>query len=191
MGNEYINNAGVFLVQTVFSLVILIVMLRLLLQMMRADFRNPVAEFLVKVTNPMLRPLRRFIPGIAGIDMASVVLLILLQMTELFVVTFIVGQTLPWGSLVILSVAELLGLVLNVFLFSILIQVIISWINPGLHNPVTSLLYSLNEPLLSRARRLIPPISGFDLSPILAMLLLQLMSMLLVAPIRGMAFGGG
>jgi YggT family protein len=83
----------------------------------------------------------------------------------------------------VISIAKILGLIITVFTFSILIQVIISWVNPGVYNPMTSLLYSINEPILGRARKIIPPIHGFDLSPIVAMIFLQLLSMLVVAPI--------
>jgi YggT family protein len=81
----------------------------------------------------------------------------------------------------------LLSLLINVFIVSILIQVIVSWVNPGMSNPVMGLLHSLNEPLLAPARRLIPPISGFDLSPIAVFICLQLLSILAVAPIRDLA----
>ena len=179
----YATNAGTFLIETLMGLVLLVVMLRFLLQLIRADFHNPVSQFIVKVTNPMLVPLRRFIPGVAGIDMSSVVLLLALQYLELFLITLMNGGTFfPLGMFVI-TLAKIIGMVITVFTFSILIQVVISWVNPGVYNPVVGLLYQLNEPVLSRARRIIPPIHGFDLSPIVAMIALQLISMLVVAPI--------
>ena len=90
-------------------------------------------------------------------------------------------------SLVLFSLAELFRLTINVFFWSILIQVIISWVNPGSYNPVTSLLYSLNEPLLRPARRLVPPISGFDLSPVVVMIALKLVEILFIRTIEDMA----
>ena len=161
MGGSYVGNAATFLIETVFGLYILLIMLRFLLQWARADFYNPVSQFIVTATQPPLTPLRRIIPGFAGLDLAALVL----------------------------SIAELLGLLINVFIFSILIQVIISWVNPGMHNPVMGLLHSLTEPLLGPARRVIPPISGLDLSPIVVIVFLQLVSMLAVAPIRDLARG--
>lgn len=89
----------------------------------------------------------------------------------------------------VITVAKLIGLVITVFTFSILIQVVISWVNPGVYNPVVGMLYQLNEPVLGRARKLIPPIHGFDLSPIVAMIALQLISMLVVAPISDFGVG--
>jgi YggT family protein len=187
MGGSYVGNAATFLIQTVFGLYILIVMLRFLLQWARADFYNPVSQFIVKATQPPLRPLRKFIPGIGGLDMAALIFMLVLKFLELWLVTGLLGMSPQIGGLAILSIAELLGLLINVFIFSILIQVIISWVNPAMHNPIMGLLHSLTEPLLAPARRVIPPISGLDLSPIIVIVCLQLASMLAVAPIRDLA----
>ena len=183
----HIGNAGTFLVETLFGLYILIVMLRLLLQWVRADFYNPLSQFIVKATGPVLAPMRGMLPTIGGIDLACVLLLVVLQLGELWLVTGILGQRATVSALLVFSVAELLQLAIYVFLFSILIQVIMSWINPGSYNPVLSLLYSLNEPLLTPARRLVPPIGGLDLSPIVVMVALQLAAILLVGPLRQLA----
>ena len=180
---SYASNAGTFLIETLIGLVLLVFMLRLLFQWVRADFQNPVSQFVVKVTNPVLVPLRRVIPGIAGIDMASVCILFVIQYAELFLLTLILGAEFFALGMIVIAVAKLIGLLIIVFTVSILIQVVISWINPGAYNPVTTLLYQLNEPVLGRARKIIPPIHGFDLSPIVAMIVLQLISMLVVAPI--------
>jgi len=182
MGN-YAGNAGVFLIQTLFGMYLVAVMLRFLLQLTRADFYNPVSQFLVKVTNPPLIPLRRFIPGFMGIDMAAVVLLLALEALELVLVGLVQGFSLGIVGLLVLSITGLLNLLLDVYFFTILIQVILSWVSPGGYNPAVALLYTLNEPILSRARRLLPPISGFDLSPILVFVLIELLKMLLVSPL--------
>ncbi len=187
MGGSYVGNAATFLIETVFFLYILIVMLRFLLQWARANFYNPVSQFIVKATQPPLAPLRKIIPGFGGVDLAAAVLMFTLKFIELWLITGLLGITPQVGGLAILSIAELLGLLVNVFIVSILIQVIISWVNPGMSNPVMGLLHSLNEPLLAPARRLIPPISGFDLSPIAVFIFLQLVSILAVAPIRDLA----
>ena len=187
MGGSYVGNAATFLIETVFGLYILLVMLRFLLQWARADFYNPVSQFIVKATQLPLKPLRKIIPGIGGLDMAALVFMIMLKFVELWLVTGVMGMSPQIGGLVVLSLAGLLGLLINVFIFSILIQVIISWVNPGMYNPVMGLLHSLTEPLLGPARRVIPPISGLDLSPIVVIIVLQLASMLAVAPIRDLA----
>jgi len=185
----YGTNAIIFLIETIFGLYLLAVMLRMLLQVVRADFYNPVSQFLVKVTNPPLIPLRRMIPGFGGIDFPAIVLMLAIQLVEVLLIVLVQGISPVFLGLVVLAIAKLLFLLVNVFLFSILIQVVISWVNPGAYNPVVSLLYSLNEPMLSRARRILPPISGFDLSPILVMILFQLVKMLLIQPVYDVGEG--
>ena len=187
MGGSYVGNAATFLIENLFGLYILLVMLRFLLQWARADFYNPVSQFIVKATQPALTPLRKFIPGFGGLDTAALVFMVILKIVELWLVAGLQGMSPHIGGLAMLSVAELLSLLIYVFIFSILIQVIISWVNPGMHNPVMGLLHSLSEPLLGPARRVIPPISGLDLSPIIVIIVLQLASMLVVAPIRDAA----
>lgn len=189
--NGYLLNPVEFIITTLFQLYIVIVMLRFLLQWVRADFYNPFSQFIVKVTNPPLKPLRRIIPGVGGIDMASVVLMLLLQFISLSLVLLLRGSGISLGVLFIWSLAELIELAFNVFIFSIIIQAIMSWFNQGRggYNPVSLLLYSLNEPLLRPARRLIPPIQGLDLSPLVALIALQVIKMLVVPPLRYLAAG--
>jgi len=187
MGGSYVGNAATFLIETLFGLYILIVMLRFLLQWARADFYNPISQFIVKATQAPLAPLRRVIPGIANLDLAAALLMFALKFIELWLITGLLGISPQIVGVAMMSIAELFGLLINVFLFSILIQVIISWVNPGMYNPVMGLLHTLNEPLLAPARRVIPPISGLDLSPIVVIIVLQLVSMLAVAPIRDVA----
>lgn len=192
---NYVSNAGIFLVQTLFGLYLLVVMLRLILQLVRADFYNPLSQFLVKVTNPPLKPLRRIIPGVAGIDMASVVLLLLLKMVEILVLGLFPRYPSPEVvGLLFLAVAELVSLGINVFLFAIFVQAILSWVNPGAYNPVASLLQQLTNPVLAPFRRMIPPISGMDLSPLAAIISIYLVKLLFVQPLldwgKNMAYPG-
>ena len=184
MGGGYGSNALVFLIKSLFGLYLIAIMLRFLLQLTRADFYNPMSQFLVKITNPPLVPLRRIIPGVMGIDFAAVVLLIIIQGIELFLEYIVQGYTLAPLGLLILTIAELLRLLFQVYFYTILIQVLLSWINPGAYNPTVALLYSLNEPLLARARRIIPPIHGVDLSPIVVVIGIQLLTFLLIQPIQ-------
>jgi YggT family protein len=191
MGASYFTNPLEFLISTLIGLFITAVMLRFLLAMVRADFYNPLTQILVKLTSPALKPLRRLIPGFGGIDIASLLLMLALQMLALTMITLLRGVALNPVSLLLWSIAELLGLLFNIYMFSILFQVVLSWINPGAYNPAVSLIYSINEPLLAPARRLIPPLSGLDLSPVVVLLGLQLAKMLLLPPLLtwGQALG--
>ncbi|HEX9584169.1 MAG TPA: YggT family protein [Gammaproteobacteria bacterium] len=187
MNNPYTVDAATLLIQTLFGLYILIVLLRFLLQWIRADFYNPISQFIVKATQPPLRPMRRIIPGFAGLDLAALVLMLVLQCIELWLIFRIRGMAPGFTAIAILSVAELLQLCIYVFLFSIIVQVVLSWLSPDTYNPVTALLHRLNEPLLRPARQLLPPFSGIDLSPLVVIIVLQLASILLVRPIRDLA----
>jgi len=184
MGDSYLTNPLVFLIQVIFGVYIMVVMLRFLLQLVKADFYNPVSQFVIKVTTPPLRPLRRIIPGIGGVDVASIILMWLLKSLELALIMVIGGLGTSLLPALAWSIPELISLFINVFLFAILIQVIISWVNPGGYNPIIGLLSSITEPLLGPARRVVPPISGLDLSPMLVMIGLMLLKMLLLPPLQ-------
>lgn len=180
----YVNNAALFLVDTLFGLYILVVLIRFLLQWLRADFYNPVSQFIVTVTNPPLRLLRRFIPDMGGIDLASVVLLLGLSMIKTWLLFSMVGRSGTFQGLLVYSIGELLQLTVYVFIFTILIRVVLSWIAPQQgYNPVLRLLHDLTEPLMAPARRLIPPIAALDISPIVVFIFLYLTLILIVQPI--------
>ena len=187
MADPYAVDTLNFLVGLVFSLYILLIMLRTLFQLVRADFYNPLSQFIVKATNPPLRPLRRMIPGFYGVDTAAVILMFALKYIELTLIAALVSQSGSYVGFAVLSLAELLNLLVNVFLFAIIIQVILSWINPGVRNPAISLLYSLTEPLLRPARRLIGTASGFDFSPIIVIAVLIICQKLFIARLFGLA----
>ncbi|HEX9811099.1 MAG TPA: YggT family protein [Burkholderiales bacterium] len=185
----YFSQAGLYLIQLVFGFYILLVLLRLLFQLVRASFYNPVSQFIVTLTQPPMQFLRRFIPGLFGVDMAAVVLLLALQILEIYVIAWFQGASPAAGGVVVIAVAQLIEFTVYVFIVAIFIRIILSWVNPyGTRHPVGDLLHSLTEPLLAPARRLIPPIGGLDLSPIAVFVLLQLTLILIVRPLRD--FGG-
>ena len=188
MGSDYFSNPLVFIIDVIFGLYILVIMLRFMLQWFRANFYdNPIAQALIKITNPPLKPLRRIIPGFGGIDFAAVLLMLALQFLALYLIMLAKGLGFSIGYIFFSSISELLSLFLNVFLFGIIIQVIISWINPGAYNPALALVHSLTEPVLAPARRFIKPIGGLDLSPLVVLLLLQVVKMLVIPPIDHVA----
>lgn len=181
-----------FLITTIFDLYILAVVLRLLLQWARADFFNPVSQFIVKITNPPLVRMRRFIPSIGGLDTSSLLLALFLQMALLAVAGsyrpllpgLIDGTMMPLFALFGLAVLQLVNLGFNIFIYGIIILVILSWVSPGTYNPVAAVLASLTEPLLRPARQLIPPMGGLDLSPLVVIIALQVLKMLVIPPLQ-------
>lgn len=183
MGGPF-GQAAVFLIDTLFWLYILAVLLRFLFQLVRADFYNPFSQALVAITNPTLLPLRRMIPGLYGIDFAALVLVLVLQVVKNVLLGLIFGQSYNLLGLIVYSAAELLQMTVYLFIFLIFIRVLLSWVAPyGGHNPVTGLLFSVTEPLMRPARRLIPPLSGLDLSPVAVFILLYLTLILIVTPL--------
>jgi YggT family protein len=180
MGDDYLTNPLEFLISTLFSLYIVAVMLRFLLGLVRADFYNPVSQFLVRITNPLLIPLRKVIPSIGKFDSAAMLLMIVLQLAAVTLILLLRGEGISSAVLIMVTLATLVSLVIDVFMFAIIVEVIISWMNPGSYNPVSSLLHSLTSPLLRPIRHLVPPIAGIDLSPLFAILGLQVLRMLIL-----------
>ena len=184
MNSSYLTNPLEFLISTLFSLYILAVMLRFILGAVRADFYNPVSQFLVRITNPLLVPMRRVIPSFRQYDTSALLLMLLLQLVSLIIVIMLRGVSVSFVALLLVAIGELVILAFNVFIFAIVIQVILSWINPGNYNPVNALLTSITSPVMGPIRRLIPPVSGIDLSPLVALIGLQVLKML-VLPLLG------
>ena len=181
--DAYYANPLIFLIDTLGGLYILALMLRFLLQWNKADAYEPIYQLLVKITQPLVKIMRRLIPSIGRIDTASIVLMLLLQMLLGFILFSLQGAQLSPAALALWSLTELIDLGLNIYLFAIILVVILSWVNPG-YNPATALLYSLTEPVLGWVRRMIPSISGMDLSPLLVLLGIQVLKMLLLPPLQ-------
>jgi len=182
------QNALVFIFRTLLDLYIITFLLRLVLQWVRADFRNPLSQFIVRVTNPLVIPLRRLLPPIGRIDTATVLVLLALELAATAILVNVACVGAPGiGQLFVLAVLRIIQLVLRFYLFVVLIYVILSWVNPGGYNPATALLAAIAEPALRPLRRLIPPIGGLDLSPLFLLIGIQAVTMLL--PV-GRAMGG-
>ncbi len=168
-------NVLVFLIHIFVTLYIYIVLIRMILGYTKADFYNPFSQFIVTATSPVLRPLRKFIPSIGQVDTAALVLVFVLKFAELFLTNFLVGKNIVLSSLIMPTIFGLINLVLNLFIFAIIVLVVISWIAPHLHaqnNPLASVLRSITEPLIRPARKLIPPIGIFDLSTFVVLIAL-------------------
>jgi YggT family protein len=187
MGSTYMTDPIIFLIDTLFSLYILAVLLRFLLQWCGADFYNPISQFLVKATHPPLKILRRFVPSIGKIDTSSLVLVFTLQMLADFFILLLKGVSISIGALTILSMTQLISLLINVFVFAVFARALLSWINPGTFNAAASILATLTEPLLDICRKFIPDLGGIDLSPLAALLLLQLAKMVILPPLHELA----
>lgn len=183
-----LNEIFGYLIQTLLSLYLLTMLLRFLLQLARADFYNPICQFLVKVTNPLVIPLRKVIPGFAGLDMASLLLAVLLQLAGIVALLLINGLGLPNILLLLAwSVLGVVALLVNIYFFALLAMIILSWIAPGSSNPAVYLLFQITEPVMKPFRKALPPMGGMDFSPILVFVLINVIQIAL----RHMAAGIG
>lgn len=170
--------ALIYIIDTLASLVTLLLLLRFWLPWVGADFRNPMAQGLLRATSPLINPLRRFVPPIGRIDTATVLVALAVQMLAVSLVFILLGFPVTLLAVLINAVIELITLTLLMFTFAIIIRIVISWIAPQTYNPATALISNLSEPILRPFRRFIPPIGGFDISPIFAIILLGALSIL-------------
>lgn len=171
-------NTAYLLINTLCNLYLMIVLMRIWLQLARADFYNPASQFVVKATNPILKPMRRFIPGYFGIDIAAVLLAILvialkLTLLSLLISEFNIGSV--WILLIALTFAKKAGTML---FWVLIIRALLSWVSQG-NNPIEYLMYQLTEPLLAPIRRVIPALGGLDLSMLVFFILLQVLNSLM------------
>jgi YggT family protein len=175
-----LQEIGTLILQTLGSLYLLVVVLRFLLQLARADFYNPMSQFIVKVTNPPLLPLRRVIPGVMGVDFAAVVLALLVQFViiELGALILLGGLINPLYAL-LWSAIGLLALTANIYFWALLIMVIASWVAPQSANPALRLVHQLVEPVMAPFRKIMPDLGGIDISPIFAFLALNVVQVLI------------
>ena len=165
-------NALIFIVQTLAQLYLIVLILRLIMPWLGAGFHNPVAQAILKLTSPLIVPIRRILPPIGRLDSATLLVTFVVQYLTVLLIAAI--RRFPTGilELSVTSAVKLLVLTLNVLVFAIFIRVVLSWVNPGAYSPIVALIDSLTEPVLRPFRRLLPPLGGIDLSPIFAIVLL-------------------
>jgi len=173
----------IFIIKTLTDLYLLTFLLRFILQWIRADFYNPFAQTIVKITNPLIIPVRRVVPTSRSVDVPTLVVLILLEAIVTWVLVYIGGASIGLNTLPLLVLYRLISLTLWFYSVSIFIYVILSWVGQRGYNPVGVVLGELNEPLLRPVRRMLPPIAGIDLSPLLILILLQAGLMAIPLPI--------
>jgi YggT family protein len=175
-----LNDAAIFVIQTLGSLYLLIVLLRFILQLVRANFYNPLCQFAVKATQPLLKPLRRVIPSMFGLDMSSLVLALIVQMALFAVILLLSGYSVDVLFLAPWALIGIFALFLKILFWAMIISVILSWVAPGSHNPGAELVQQITEPVLAPFRRIIPNLGGLDISPIFAFIALQLLQSWLI-----------
>lgn len=178
-----INEVGILLVNTLGSLYLMAILLRFLLQIAQADFYNPITQIVVRFTEPGVKLFRRFVPGIRGVDLSSLVYALVVQMAAMAALVFLSNIQMPgFGLILTWSLVGLLSFVLNIYFWGIIISIVASFLAPFSTHPALVLVRQLTEPVMAPFRRLIPPMGGLDLSPIFVFLALQIIRVILIAP---------
>ncbi|MGK0270927.1 MAG: YggT family protein [Cocleimonas sp.] len=170
LGLQMASQIALFLVEAVFSLYIGAVLIRLLLGFARANFNNPLSQFLVKVTNPVLVPMRRFIPSIGKIDTSAVVLAYGLTLIKITLLYLIIRSAVMFPESLIIAIGEIIKTVIWVYIIALILQAVISWVGSAQGNPVSPLVHSLTNPIVRPIRKVVPLIGMMDLSPLVAIL---------------------
>jgi len=171
---EAMQDIGTLVVRTLGSMYLLVVMLRFILQLAKADFYNPISQFAVKATNPLLIPIRRVIPGLMGIDLASLFLAVIVQYAILQACLLMLGHGIINPVMMgIWSIIGVLALTASVYFWGLIIMIVASWIAPQSNNPALMLINQLIAPITEPIRRLLPDMDGIDISPIFAFLIIQ------------------
>jgi len=174
------NHVLIYLIQTVLSLYLIAMLLRFLLQLVRADFYNPISQFIVKITNPLVVPLRKIVRGYGSVDFASLLLALILQIVGIAAVFLLSLGGIPAPS--VLLMGGLLGiaaLLVQIYFFALLAVIILSWVAQGSHHPAIFILYQITEPVMAPVRKLLPPMGGLDFSPILVFVLINIVQIVL------------
>ena len=170
---QEMSQALYFIIKTLTQLYLLVLLLRFWLPILGADFRNPLAQGILRVTSPLVVPVRRFVPSIGRLDTSTILIAYVIQFLTVLLLLTIGGYMVDTIPIMVTTLIELAVLSLNLFFFVILIKIILSWVAPHTHNYATALLTTLAEPILRPFRRIIPSIGGLDISPIFAIILLQ------------------
>ena len=175
------ENPFIFLIDTLFSIYIAIMLLRFLLQQVGADFYNPISQFIVKATQPLVGVSRRFIPSVKKIDTATLALVLILIIVKMLLLFSIAGYPLISSQLFIRGLYDLVSLTFDIFIVALFVQAILSWVNPDPYHPVSSLLRSLTAPVLTPIQKYVPPMGGIDLSTIVALIGLMFIKRLVLS----------
>lgn len=179
MGNSA-TNALVFIINSLSQLYILVLLLRLLMPLLHIPFNNPLSQGILRLTSPLVVPVRRLVPPIGRIDTATLVVAFGIQYLTILVILLVVGRTPSIVPVTITAILDLVILTIRLFVFAIVIRVILSWLAAGgSYNPAVSLIDALTAPVLRPFRRLIPTVAGLDISPVFAIILLMAATILI------------
>lgn len=180
------GQGGLFFIQFIVGLIIFALMLRFLLRATHADWRHPVVTFTAKVTNPLCAPFNKIVPAKGRWDWAAIATAIVIQALFVLLIGWLTGRTFNVPFIAIAASTEIANQLLDMMFWLIIIQVILSWVSPG-YNPNTEIFKQIANPILAPFQKIIPPMGGFDLSPIIAILAIKLFQIIVVGSIAQIA----
>jgi YggT family protein len=183
---SYLANAAVFLIQTFFELFVGVFLIRAALIAVNASFYDPVCQFVYKLTNPVLTPLRRFVPRWGRIELASLLVALLLMLAEIALIALLLGGRVRPLAWLLLAFVGVLNIAIWIAFWALLVRAILSFVADRYHAGA-QILTQLTEPLVRPFRRLVPPIGGMDVSFLFASLALILARLLILAPLGDLA----
>lgn len=181
-----VDQAGLFLLQFIAGLVLFVLVLRFLIRATHTDWRNPIVMFIAKVTNPICKPFALFLPSRGRWDLAALGAAFTVQVLFVFLIGWLSARDFGLVFVLLSSVTEVINVLLDMIFWLIIIQIVLSWIDQG-RNPNLDIFRQLTSPILAPFQRLIPPMGGFDLSPIIAILAIKLTQILIVGSITQLA----
>ncbi|MBT4160672.1 MAG: YggT family protein [Gammaproteobacteria bacterium] len=173
-------NAGVFLIQTFVGIYFIVVLLRFLMQVSRVDYYNPICQAIVKVTDPPVKPLKKLIPTVRGIDFATLIVALIVQLAAIMLVMLLKGGLIFHPAYIAWALVGMVSTIFDIYFFALLVMVIASWIAPYSNHPVMTLVHQLTEPICTPARKLLPPMGGLDFSIILVFVAITLIDTFLI-----------
>ena len=184
----YTSNAGLFLINILLGSAIFIALLRLILQLMGADSRNPISQSIKVITDPILQPTRRYLPRFRSLDSASLLMLVAMQMMLTWLSLRMISTLDPnIISIFVFSIGEIIAKFTRILIWAIIIYALISWFSAGSYHPIVDVINSITNPLLDRARKVLPMSTGLDFSPLLVIIVLQLVLILVVSPLKDLS----
>ncbi|MDX1795580.1 MAG: YggT family protein [Hydrogenovibrio sp.] len=183
-----VGQGGLFLLQFLAGLIIFVLLLRFMLRATYVDWRHPVVTFVAKVTNPLCAPISKILPTKNRWDWSALITAFIIQALFAVLVGYLTDRSFGPILIAIYSATEVLNQLLDLMFWLIIIQAVLSWISPG-YNPNTAVFYQLAQPILRPFQKVIPPIGGIDLSPIVAILAIKLTQIVVVGSIA--QFGQG
>ncbi|OGT44124.1 MAG: hypothetical protein A3F42_04180 [Gammaproteobacteria bacterium RIFCSPHIGHO2_12_FULL_37_34] len=182
-----LNSGLLFLIKTLFDLYLTVLVIRIILVYVKANYFDPITQFVVKLTDFLVKPLRRILPTIRNFELSSIVLTLILEIIKFVLLAMLAFGAPNFVGLLLLALGDTLNLIIQIFFYAILIQAVLTWVQPG--SWLNHLLYQFTAPVMQPFQRITPRIGGIDISPIPALITLQLLNIILVAPLMAAGFG--